>query len=64
VIEMFNYIKGLFNKKEIARIKELEQENNELRKELEELNERAIELHMELKYKQERAELEERGTWN
>ncbi|MCC2248901.1 hypothetical protein JUJ52_02880 [Virgibacillus sp. AGTR] len=41
---MLKFIKKLFNKKEIARIKELEVENEKLKKELEKLSEYAAEM--------------------
>ncbi|KGX85199.1 hypothetical protein [Pontibacillus litoralis] len=64
MVVMFKYIKGLFNKKEIARIKELEKEVadlkvidvekantiNTLEKKLEKLSEEAFENHMTLLY--------------
>lgn len=55
VIAVFTYIKGLFNKKEVARIKELEQENEKLQeqladttKELEEVRDCSVELYLKL----------------
>lgn len=45
---MFNYIKGLINKKEIARIKELELENQRLQKELLDMTDHALDMHLAL----------------
>lgn len=45
---MFNFIKGLLTKKEMAKIKELELENEKLKKELNQLEESSMDMFLEL----------------
>lgn len=56
---MFKFIKGLFNKEEIARIKELELENESLQKELDSMTAHALDLFLQLNEKSDEERQEE-----